>query len=197
MELRGLVARIASGYVRIVSNGFLVLFLVVLPGLLLLSYSIAFVNINEAVAAVICGGVAVGTYYMLRRYSTASAELSVALSISTLLLTIVLTVPTDGNPYDYVSPYLGAFSVWAITAVMWHEIRRFAARHDFVEDFPPAAVEATGFGVGLLYTAIYALVSVHGPDGPPNELFFGFLVMWLIFRFLGMMQEDVEEGSTT
>lgn len=169
--------------------------------MLLVAYSIAHVSIREAAAALICGGATVGIYYIVRHWFNSTPELAVALSIGSMIFSVffgvTMTGVTDGNPYDYVAPYLGAFSVWAITAVMWQEIRWFAQRHDLNERFPPAAAESAGFGVGLLYTTIYVLISVHGPNGSPNSLFFGFLVMWLMSRFLRLMYTESEQEAKT
>lgn len=184
---------------RRLNSAIVVFYMVILPGLILLALSSAHVNIREAGAAIICGGTSVGVYYISRRWFDSSSEMAVALGIGSMtfsvLFGVTMTGVTDGNPYDYVAPYLGAFSVWAVATIMWLEARWFAEKREADDRYSEELIESAGFGVALLYTAIYVLIDLYGRgDDSASKIFFGFLLMWFMFRFFfGFLYEAAED----
>jgi hypothetical protein len=171
--------------------------MIVLPGLVLLALSSLHVSMREAGAALICGGTSVRIYYISRRWFGSSSEMAVAVRVVSMIFSVLLTITgvTNGSPYDYVAPYLGAFSIWAVSTIMWLEARWFAEMREAGDKFSEELIESAGFGVARLYTAIYVLLDLYGQgDNPASRIFFGFLVMWFMFRFcFGRLYEAVDK----
>lgn len=118
-----------------------------------------------------------------------SSHISVSLAISSIIVTIFLAYVvlglTDENVFEYFMPYLGALSAWAVATIMWQEARWFIENRQITGGYSEALVESIGFGVALLYTALYVLIDLYGrePDSA-SALFLGLLVTWVGFRYI-------------
>lgn len=179
-------------------KGFIALYMVILPGLLLLTYITAYIDAEEIITAIFCGSIAVVIYYITRHRLEASSHEAVALAISSITVSLfaayVTLDLTEENVFEHFSPYLGALSAWAVPTIMWQEARWFAEHRQMNSKYSGAFIESIGFGVALLYTALYVLIDTYGrEDDSAFAIFFGLLLVWVSARyFLFQMGKEQE-----